>query len=199
MLILNLAADDRSAILIVKALDLAGYLVVEQLDIVEILGVVGADVEVLGKNPVGNRAVAYLAVAEGAYAHDYVHAVLAAQLEEAAQVAVAGPHPLAFARLVEAPEHVGGQDVDASGAHLYDLFLPLVGGIARIVELAAHGDYGPAVARHVEVVDGNRAAVGGGCAHLQMVAAQRLPLGGGGQLVGPGSGRQGGHAKQGED
>ena len=82
MLVFELATDDGAAILVIKPRELLGNLVIQFTGIFKILGVVTANVEILGKNPVGNTARAYFTMPERAYAHNYVHPVLATQFDE---------------------------------------------------------------------------------------------------------------------
>ena len=75
-------------------------------------------------------------MAEGTHAQHHLHAAVAADLQEPAQVAVAAPVDLSFLHLVVAPEDVAGSDVDAAGLHLEDLPLPVPLGNAAEMDLA---------------------------------------------------------------
>jgi hypothetical protein len=99
-------------------------------------------------------------VGERADAHDHIDLVPAAERHKGAQVAVAFPAKAALLLLVVDPEDIGGEDVDAAQLDLDDLGLPLAGGAARVVELAADAKEGLAVQLHIVVGEADAVAAG---------------------------------------
>ena len=97
----------------------------------------------------------------GADAGDDVHAVFGAELDEAAEIFVAGPVPLAFDFFVMDPDDVGGDDLDAGGFHLEDFGFPLGFGNAGVVDFAHDGEPGFAVEGEVLGVEAEGVAGGG--------------------------------------
>ena len=95
----------------------------------------------------------------GADAGDDVHAVFGAELDEVAEVFVAGPVPLAFDLFVVDPDEVGGDDLDAGGLHLEDFGFPLGFGDAGVVDFAHDGEPGFAVEGEVLGVEAEDVAV----------------------------------------
>ena len=135
--VFQLDADDGAAVLPEQAAELGGDLLIERGGAGEVGGIVGTDLAA-GDDPVGQAAVADFAVAPRSAAHDDAQTDVAGRLDEAAQLARAGPVPLAFDLLVVNPENVGGDDVDAAGLHLEQFVAPLGGGGAGVVEFSHH-------------------------------------------------------------
>ena len=175
-LVLNLTADNRSAILIIQALQLLTNLGIESLDDFQIFGIVTTHLQGLGKQPVGETATANLAMAERADTHNHLHIVLFTKLDKAAQVTLTIPTELALNLLVQVPEHIGGNNGHATRLHLQDLLFPLLGRVAAVVELAHHWDDRLACHRHIETVHINALALRIYTTHTQVVATYRLWL-----------------------
>ena len=148
-LVFHLTADNRAAILVIEALQLLSYLMVEVLHNLQIFRVVRAHFQWLCKEPIWKTATANLTVTERTNANNDRHVMLLAQLQEAAQVALPVPAELSFHFFVQTPEHIRRQHGHAARLHLQNLFFPLFSRITRIVELAHHGDGWLAVNRHV--------------------------------------------------
>jgi hypothetical protein len=89
-------------------------------------------------HPVRQSAVAHLAVAPGAEAHDHAQADFAGGGDEATQLVVAGPVARALDLLVVNPENVGRDGVDPARLHFEQLLAPPSGGETGVVELAHH-------------------------------------------------------------
>ena len=177
VLVLDLHADDRTAVLVEQTLDLRGNLVIEQTDIKQVEGVIGTDIQRLGKQPVRQAAIAHFPVAERSDADDAPQADLAAQFHESAQVLVSVPVENAFFGFMDIPEHVGRDHIDSSGFHLAQLLLPLLTGIAAVMELAQDRDERFPVHLHVETVDGDTAPGRRGSPQMEMVVADSHRLG----------------------
>jgi hypothetical protein len=174
-----LRAEDGAAVLEGQAVDLPADLVEEQLNEVEIGGVVGAGVGELDE-PIGEAAVADFAVRPGTDANPNVHVMPGAQLDKAAEVALAGPVELALHLFMVNPEDVGGDDVDARRLHLEDLVFPLRWRIAREVELAHDGKPGLAVEHEIAAVHLEGVAIRGCATHVKVAG---LRWGDGGRRV----------------
>src|SRR5690606_12598247 len=136
-----------------EALEPSDGLGVERADQGEVGGVVGAGPQAALEKPVGEAAVAGLAVRPGAQADNDVEAVPGGGLDEGAQVAVAAPAETAGLGFVRLPEDVGGDGVEAAGAGVPERLGPAFARQARIVDLAADGEPGPAVAFDPPLVD----------------------------------------------
>jgi len=88
------------------------------------------------QQPVGETAVSNLAVRPRADARIAVKAMIVAQLDEGAQVAVARPVPLALLLLVVNPEDIRRHDGDTARFHFEQFLLPILARIAGKVKLA---------------------------------------------------------------
>ena len=159
--VLDLDGDDRAALAPHKAFELGGDLLVVEIDVMEVGGVVGAGLAGLGEQPVGETAVADFGVRPRADAGDDVHAVPGTKLDEVAEIFLAGPVPLAFDFLVEDPDDVSGDDLDAGRLHLENFGLPLGLGDAGVMHLAHDGEPGLAVEGEVLRVEREHVAVRG--------------------------------------
>ena len=144
-LVFYLDADDGSAVLVKEALHLLVYVPVPYLRLLHVAGVVVPDLEGLFQYPVGEAAVAGLAVAPGAYADDDVEPGGLGVCDEFSQVPVAGEVEAPLRFLVVYPEDVGGDGGYASGAHFGKLPRPVFAPVADIVVLPHHADPGLAV------------------------------------------------------
>ena len=155
--VVELGRDDRAAVFPLKALHLGVDLAVEARGEIEENAVARAHLAALGEEPVGQAAVAHLAVAPGAHAQDDGHSLVAAHLEEAAQVALSAPVEAVLLLLDVVPEDVGGDECDAALAHLAHLTRPFGGGQAAVVYLAHHGAKALAVDDEAMAVPGDGA------------------------------------------
>ena len=145
VLIVKLHGDDGASIFPLQALCLGKDLTVEDGGIVEEEGVFAAGLAALGEDPVGDAAIAHLAVAEGPYTQYHGHMGIAAHLKEATQVALSVPTEHALGLFDMIPEDVAGKERHPTLAHLLHLALPLLGRDTRIVHLAHHGYHAAAI------------------------------------------------------
>ncbi len=172
-LVVDLGGDDRAAVGVGEPFELGDGLAVEGAHQVEVGGVVGAGRQAAFDEPVGEAAVAGLAVRPGAEADDDVEAVSCGGLDEGAQVAVPVPAEAAGLGLVRLPEDVGGDGVEAAGAGVPEGLGPAFARQARVVDLAADGEPGPAVAFDPPVVDVDAVARAGRLAEREAAAGGR--------------------------
>ena len=110
---------------------------------------VGAHLKGLAVQPVGQAAVAHLAMVEGSHPQDHIQPMLRAQRNKAANIPSSGKIKDAFFFLHVVPEQVGGYDVHAAHAHLDQLILPAAFIHAAVMELAGHGKKGRAILFHI--------------------------------------------------
>ena len=182
--IFQLHGDDGAAVFPEEPADLDGDFVVEDAGFFEVGGVAAADFQALGEGPVGDAAVADLAVAPRTAADDGFETGVAGGEEEGAEIAAAGPVEAALDFLVMAPKDIGSHNVDTAGLDFEKFFAPLGFGVARVVEFAHDGEPGFAVAEEAAGVEGERRAGGvGRGAHRE-----GLGRGGGGAREGDGEG-----------
>ena len=160
VLILQLHGDDWAALAPHQSLELLADLLVVGIDVAEIGWVVGALLRGLGEEPVGEASVANLRVRPVTDAGYDIHSMLGAELDEAAQVLLSRPIPLAFDLFVVDPDDVSGDDLNAGGLHLEDLVLPLGFGHARVVNLAHDRQPGLSVQCEILRVQAEEMAVG---------------------------------------
>lgn len=135
-LVLDLDGDDRSAPGVVQPVQFGADARVVGLDEFEVGGVVGAGPGTGVLYPLGEPAVAGLAVGPGADPHDGVQSALGDHLQEGPEVPVAVEAEVSAVLFVVVPEEVGGDDVDAAGAHAQQLLAPAVTGVSGEVDLA---------------------------------------------------------------
>ena len=159
--VVQLHADDRAAVLEVQPPGLLADFRVQAADIPQKVGMHRAHLEGLAVQPVGQSAVAHLAMVEGPHPENHIQAVLPAQFNKPAQIPPPGEvkHALLFLNVV--PEHIGGYDVHTTHAHLDDLVLPAGGVHPAVMEFAGHGKEGLPVFFHMIVVEGNRVSLRG--------------------------------------
>ena len=143
--VVELARHERSSVLPLQSDDLGVDLAVQFLGITEEHGFAGAQFAALAEHPVGDAAVAYLAVTEGADSEHYGQSLGLADFEEAAQVALSVPPEDAFLLLDVVPEHIGGDNGHTALLHFTHLALPFVGGDAAVLDFAHHGNHAVAV------------------------------------------------------
>ncbi len=170
--VLDLDGHDGAALGVVEAGQLLADPCVVGADEVEVGRVVGAGAGSRAHDPVREPAVACLAVRPGADAHHGVHAALADQPHEGAQVPVAVEPEFPTVLLVVVPEQVGGHDGHTTGAHVEQSFPP---GRARApgeVDLAHDGEPGTSTAHEVGAGRGDPVRGPVGLAHPEM-AGQR--------------------------
>ena len=171
--VFELYTEDRTPVLPEEALDLAAYLAVEAAHVLQILGVVAAQRNVLFDEPVRKAAIAHFAVIPGTDAQVDVESAFVAQLDKMAEIALAGPVELAFDLFVMNPENVGGHNLDAAGLHLEQFLAPILFRIAREVEFAHHWQPGLSIEREVAAVDSNSVPRGRDAAHVQKAGFRR--------------------------
>ena len=106
----------------------------------EVGGIVGAVLHRGILHPVGEPAVAHLAVAPRADAQHHVEPEPLAERHERGHVEPAAEVAVPALGLVVVPEHVGRDHGDAAGAHEAQALLPLVAGHAAVVHLARDRD-----------------------------------------------------------
>ena len=121
----------------------------------EVGGVVGAVGHRGVLHPVGEPAVAHLAVAPRADAQHHVEPEPLAQRHERGHVEPAAEVAMAALGFVVVPEHVGGHHGDAARAHEAQALLPLVARHPAVVHLARDRDRRAAVDLHVPVREGD--------------------------------------------
>ena len=158
VLVVELGGDDRTTVLPLQALHLGEDLAIELSDIVEKHIVLLAQPAALGEHPVGDAAIAHLAMTERPEAEHHGHALVAAYLEEAAQVALSVPPVDALLLLDVVPEDVGGDDRHTSLAHLAHLGRPFGGRHTAVVYLAHDRTDAVAVDEQTMTVPGDRLA-----------------------------------------
>jgi hypothetical protein len=107
----------------------------------EVAGVVGAVPHAGLLHPVGEAAVAGLAVAPGADPQHHVETLGHAQVDEGGDVEVAAELRLAAPLDVVQPEDVGGDDGDPAGPHQPQPLGPPVPGHPAVVDLAGDRDH----------------------------------------------------------
>ena len=127
ILILQLYADDRSAILEQQALRGVVDMRVEFLHQREISRIVRACVDgAVMLKPVREAAVAALAVGPGTDAQQHLQPHHLADQQEPPQIEVPVRAPDAPLLLMVDPEHIGRHDADAAGLHLAQFLLPFL-------------------------------------------------------------------------
>ena len=104
-------------------------------------------------NPIGEAAVADLAVAPRPGAHDGEEANLAAGLEEGSQVFLSLPVPLALDLFVVVPKNIARDDFYAAGFHFLQRLAPLGAGIPGKMDLAHDGEPRLAVEEQAAAVE----------------------------------------------
>ena len=139
VLVVELGSQHGSAVLPLQPLHLGEDLTVEALYVRKERGILIAQPAALAEHPVGNAAVAHLAMAEGTQTQDDGHVFLPTDLQEAAQIALSVPAVDALFFLDVVPEYVGGYDGDPALLHFAHLLRPLVDGDAGVVHLAHDG------------------------------------------------------------
>ena len=182
-LVLNLTADNRSAILVIKTLQLLANLCIESLYNPQVLRIVTAHLQGLGKQPIGESATTNLAMTEGADTHNNSHLVLFTKFDKTTKVTLTIPTELTLYLLVQTPEYIGRDNGYTTRLHLQYFLLPLLCRVATIVELAHHGDNGLARHRYVEIVYIDTLALRVYSTHLEVVATYLLGLRRFGKLV----------------
>ena len=174
--VLNLTADNGSTILVIQALQLLTNLGIEAFYNLQVFGIVTAHLKGFGKQPVGESATTNLAMTERTDTHNHSHIVLFTKLDKAAQVTLTVPTELTLDLLVQAPEHIGGDNGYATRLHLQYLLFPLLGWVPAIVELAHHGDNRFACHRHIKAIYIDTLALRVYATHAQVVATYKLRL-----------------------
>ena len=141
VLVVELGSHHGTAIFPLQALYLGEDLAVEFLGKTEEDTVLFAQLAALLEHPVGDTAVAHLAVTERTQAKHHRHLFLFAYLQESAQVTLTVPTEDTLLLFDMVPEDIGGNDGHPTLLHLPDLCLPLVLRQSRIVYLTHHGAY----------------------------------------------------------
>ena len=155
VLVVDLHADNRAAVLIEESFDLCENFVVKFLRIAEIFFVVVAQIAIFREQPVRIPAVADLAVIPGTDAQQHSEPGLLAELDEVAQIPASRPIEAAFDFLVIDPEHVRRDDVDAARLHLRERALPIFSLETRIVDLAHDRQPRLAILQKIRTVHGD--------------------------------------------
>jgi len=127
--------------------------------------------------PIRKAAVARLRMHPRAGAQIDVEPRGGGKLHETAQVARTGPVEHAALGLVVIPEDIARDDADATGAHLAQFHLPLVGRVARVVELAHHRQPGLAIQLDIAAVHGQAPRGGLVVPEVQKVALHGSEVG----------------------
>ena len=157
VLVLELHADDRAAILPEQALHLFRDFSPVTRDIGQIGGIVAACRHRM-HDPIGNAAEAGFRVHPRAGPDHHLQTKVAAQRHKPVQIAVARPDEMAFVFLMVIPENVGRDDADAGHLHLLQFLLPVAVGKAREMKFAHHRQPRLSVQRQVAAVDSDRAS-----------------------------------------
>ena len=157
-LVFQLDADDRAAVGVEEPLKLLPDRAEPAAHLGEIPLVVRAEPERLFHKPVGETAVAALAVRPRAGTHDNLEALFLRLKHEIADGEIAGETEFALDFFVMDPEEIGGNDVDAARFQFRELGGPLVAGDARKMQFAHDRDPRLAVAHEVQAVDADLAA-----------------------------------------
>lgn len=126
--IVDLHADDRTAVAEKEPFYLPGYLFVQLLCARKKTFVQTAKLKGLSIHPVGDAAVADFSVIERTDPENDVQPVLSAQFNKPAEVPLAVEPENPFLFLVMDPEHIGGDNIDAAHFHLDKLVFPSDGG-----------------------------------------------------------------------
>ena len=143
--VLYLGADDRASIFIIQTFELGCNFLVETCNVFQVVGIVGAHFDGACKQPVGQSAVAYLAMTEWTDAYQDLHTMFLAELHESPHVTVVTPIEDAFTFFMDIPENVGGDDGQTAGLHFQDGFFPLLTWITAIVEFTHDRNSGDTV------------------------------------------------------
>ena len=176
--IFKLHANDRSAILPEQALYLAADLAVEAAHVLQVLRIVAAQDNLLLEQPVGESAIAHLAVIPGTDAQINVESVLIAKLDKMTKIALSCPVELAFDLFMMNPEDVGGDHLHAAGLHLEQFLLPVLFRIAREVKLSHDGQPWFSIEQEAAAVDCQTVPRGRDAAHLEEAGLGRGRLSG---------------------
>ena len=144
VLVFQLDADHRPAVFPQEPIKLLGDFPVEAADVIEIHRIVAPHLA-LGEDPVGKPAVAAFPVRPRAAADEREKAPAADELDEPAQVSLAGPIKLPLDLFVVDPKDVGRDDLDAARLHLEQFVVPIFLGIPAEVKLAHDAEPWPVV------------------------------------------------------
>ena len=106
------------------------------------------------EEPGGVAAELPLGAGVGAGAEDDVEAFFLCGLDEGDEVGVAGEVVVAGGGLVDVPEDVGGDGVEAHGSGHFEAGVPVLAGDAGVVEFAGEDFEGLAVEEEVVALDG---------------------------------------------
>jgi hypothetical protein len=176
VLVLDLQADQRPAVLPAQALELSGERREEALGALQVGGVVASRRQAADQ-PVGQAAVAQFGVHPGTGAQEDLQAEPIGQLHECAHIQVTLPVEAAGVGFVQTPDHVAGHHADAGRLELAQLFGPFGTRHARVVKLAHHREQRPVVQRQIAVVGveslPGRVERGPRAAHAQQALARR--------------------------
>ena len=126
VLVLDLRANDGAAILVKQPLNLLPDLGKQYLRVPQILLVITSQIERSAKQPIGEAAVAHLAVAKRPDTQDNEHMMFPAELNKFVQVLITAPVEPALDLLVMNPDNIGGDDIQTAHLHLDDLILPCI-------------------------------------------------------------------------
>jgi len=166
--VLNLNTNNRASILIVQSAQLTSDFSVKSLNILQIVGIVGTYIKRLGKKPIGQSSVAYLAMAEGAYTHNDVHPMLLAQLYKMTQVEVVIPTEASFFFFVHIPKNIDGDNRQSTCFHLQHRLFPLCTRETAIMEFTSDRYHGTSVFCHIITVHFHTASVRSCTTQLQV-------------------------------
>ena len=128
-------------------------------------GVVGAESSGgfgVGEEPGREATEIPLGTGVGAGAEDDVEAFLLGGLDEGDQIVVAGEVVVSGSGLVDVPEDIGGDGVEAHGAGHFETSVPVLAGDASVVELSGEDFEGFVVEGEVVCLDGEGVAGVGG-------------------------------------
>ena len=138
VLVLHLHGENRSAVGVEKALDFLVKPLKVPRDVVKILWVVATRLEIGVLYPIGETAVAHLAVHPRTYPEAHLHFRRRNLADELAQAFVARKIEYAFLFLVVNPDDVGSDGVYAQRFHFRDFLVPASPVAARVLILARH-------------------------------------------------------------
>ena len=173
ILVVQLYADHRPAVPEEQAFHLLADLAVQAAHQFEKAIVGAAHFEGLAVQPVGQAAVAGLAVGKGADPQDHVQPVPLTQRHEPVQVPPPGEVKRALCFLNVVPEHIGCDDIHPAHAHLDDGVLPPGGVEAAVVALPGYRQEGLSVALQIVVVEGEGRPVRGSAGKVRAKGVKR--------------------------
>src|SRR5580692_11067282 len=158
--IFDLNANDRAAILPEQAVNLLSDFGIKAANRGQVNRIVFTRERFL-EHPIRKAAVPCLAVIPRPNANPDIEAILAAELNKMAQVALSGPVEFSLGLLVVNPENVRRDDLDSSGFDLLNFDFPIRGRVTRVVELSHYWKPGFSISCEEAVVGGEHVSIGG--------------------------------------